>query len=105
MRPDIVDVSDYRVFLTGLSGQITDVDYSANFSNGSDILQIRDEILIVIGNTESFSEFDYQQYMKFVSLTRELYQRMCSEQRFVANRAKLYEMLVNPNIGAQVVSL
>lgn len=100
------EVSEYRIFLSGLDRQVNDMSFDpSNTSRVFDILQVRDEIYHVMGGTKSFDEFSETQYAEFRALSKELYRRMCSEQQFVAERAYLYDMLMSPNFDRQVAGI
>ena len=100
------DVSEYRIFLSSLDRQVSEMVYnSASSSKAMDILHVRDDIYRLMGSTRSIAEFSNAEFAEFRALTHELYRRMCSESRFIAERAYLYDMLVAPNLGRQVAGI
>ncbi|MDP6651290.1 MAG: hypothetical protein QGF90_04140 [Gammaproteobacteria bacterium] len=95
-------LADYRNFLSGLSSPMHVTDNGVGDSQAEEILQLRDEIVLVMGTARSFDDFDNQQYSQFMRFSKELYKRMCSDQRFVNDRAPLYEMLLHPDVVARL---
>ncbi|HAJ77235.1 MAG TPA: hypothetical protein DCM64_12370 [Gammaproteobacteria bacterium] len=96
---------DYRYFLTGLSNPMHAADNGFGDTRAEEILQLREEIILVMGTARTFDDFEEEQYSQFVRLSRELYKKMCSDQRFVNDRASLYEMLLNPDVDSRLASL
>ncbi|MDA1372633.1 MAG: hypothetical protein O2971_17995 [Proteobacteria bacterium] len=100
------ELVEFRYFLTGLTHQMQPVGASGiEEARRNDIMQIRDEMLIVIGTARSLEEFSDQQYFDLVSLAQQLYRKMCAEQRFVPDRSALYARLLTPGIDSRLARL
>ena len=100
------DLTDYRIFLSDLSRLSDSVPQDLyDSSKVDDMMQIRDQLYLVMGNAQDFSELTNEQHDRFSALTKQLYRHMCSDRRFVTERAYLYELLVVPDFERQFASL